>query len=356
MANRFKLRRGTTTPAVGDLEIGELGLRTDTGDLYVKTDGSTVVLIGGAPGLVNNSDATWMTVSATEDILTTGKIETAGNIFSGNNFHLNDNSVLDWGDGSSFIIGNATTDVLALWNAGSAALTITGANGVFAGTVGASNLSGSNTGDEDKASIEAVLTGEISSHTHAGVVPSIYEYTATASQTTFTGVDDNGSTLAYTVGQIVVFLNGNALDDSDVTAVNGTSIVLAATAVNDIIKIIGFVSVGTVNFEKNVSQSETLQLIVGTSRWYPTSNITIQSVTASISTAPTGSSVLLDINKGGVSVLPSQLTIAAGANQATPLTPTTTDVSTSEYLTLDVDQIGSTIAGADLVVTIIYRK
>ena len=61
-----------------------------------------------------------------------------------------------------------------------------------------------------------------------------YTYTATASQTTFSGSDDNSATLSYTVGDIQVFLNGVLLDSSDYTATNGTSIVLASgAAVND---------------------------------------------------------------------------------------------------------------------------
>ena len=58
----------------------------------------------------------------------------------------------------------------------------------------------------------------------------VYEYTATASQTTFSGADDNAATLAYTAGNIQVMLNGVVLDPSDYTATNGTSVVLASGA------------------------------------------------------------------------------------------------------------------------------
>jgi len=53
-----------------------------------------------------------------------------------------------------------------------------------------------------------------------------YTYTATASQTTFTGADDNAATLAYTVGFVSVHVNGSKLVDTDFTATNGTSVVL----------------------------------------------------------------------------------------------------------------------------------
>ena len=58
-----------------------------------------------------------------------------------------------------------------------------------------------------------------------------FEYTATASQTTFSGLDDNGNTLAYTPVAVRVYLNGALLSPStDYTASNGTSIILSTGA------------------------------------------------------------------------------------------------------------------------------
>ena len=52
-----------------------------------------------------------------------------------------------------------------------------------------------------------------------------FEYTATAGQTTFTGADSNGATMAYDSGFIDVYLNGVKLADADFTATTGTSVV-----------------------------------------------------------------------------------------------------------------------------------
>lgn len=72
-----------------------------------------------------------------------------------------------------------------------------------------------------------------------------YEYTATASQTTFSGADINGDTLAYTAGAIQIHLNGILLRNTDFTAVNGTSVVLASGAnVNDELVISAFSNPG----------------------------------------------------------------------------------------------------------------
>lgn len=58
-----------------------------------------------------------------------------------------------------------------------------------------------------------------------------FYYTATSGQTTFSGSDDNGSTLSYTAsGKKDVYLNGTLLIESDdYVATNGTSVVLQAT-------------------------------------------------------------------------------------------------------------------------------
>jgi len=69
----------------------------------------------------------------------------------------------------------------------------------------------------------------------------LFEYTATAAQTTFSGADDNAVTLAYTAPFIIVAMNGVILDPSDYTATNGTSVVLASgAALNDIVNIYAF--------------------------------------------------------------------------------------------------------------------
>ena len=57
-----------------------------------------------------------------------------------------------------------------------------------------------------------------------------YKFVATNNQTTFTGSDANGNTLAYIAFNIIVTLNGVTLDETDYTATNGTHIVLAVGA------------------------------------------------------------------------------------------------------------------------------
>ena len=74
-----------------------------------------------------------------------------------------------------------------------------------------------------------------------------YNYTATASQTTFSGADDNAATLSYTVSNLIVTLNGIVLEDgTDYTATSGTSVVLTTgAAAGDELNIVAFKSFTT---------------------------------------------------------------------------------------------------------------
>ncbi len=79
------------------------------------------------------------------------------------------------------------------------------------------------------------------------VTPNVknYEFTATAGQTTFSGADINGNTLAYVPGAAQVFLNGILLRNVDYTGITGTSIVLVDSAsLNDELVVSAFSNPG----------------------------------------------------------------------------------------------------------------
>ena len=71
-----------------------------------------------------------------------------------------------------------------------------------------------------------------------------FNYIATAGQTTFTGADTAGNTLAYDAGFADVYLNGVRLSASDVTITSGTSVVISAATVGDVLDIVAY---GTFN-------------------------------------------------------------------------------------------------------------
>lgn len=95
----------------------------------------------------------------------------------------------------------------------------------------------------------------------------------------------------------------------------------------------------------------------GAARWYNHSGSTlvVKAVGASVGTAPTGASLIVDVNVNATTIYATQAnrpTIAASGFVATGGTASTTNVTNGQYVTVDVDQIGSTVAGSDLVVTV----
>jgi len=84
---------------------------------------------------------------------------------------------------------------------------------------------------------------------------------------------------------------------------------------------------------------------------------TIREVFLAVGTAPTGAAVIVDIHKNGTTIFTDQGNrpqVAAGDNTGTTTTIDVASWADGEYLTAHIDQVGSTVAGADLVVHIIH--
>ena len=74
----------------------------------------------------------------------------------------------------------------------------------------------------------------------------VFEYTATAGQTVFSGSDENGNTMAFVAINTMVTMNGIILDPSDYTVTSTTTITLdVAAVVNDVLNVIAFTSFTT---------------------------------------------------------------------------------------------------------------
>ena len=101
----------------------------------------------------------------------------------------------------------------------------------------------------------AITSGTVTISKSTTASRTLFKYTATSSQTTFSGSDANGNTLAYTTGSFDVFLNGVLLDATDFTASNGTSVVLAsAAAANDILTVLSYETDNLSTFDCNGSE------------------------------------------------------------------------------------------------------
>jgi pyridoxine 5'-phosphate synthase PdxJ len=107
---------------------------------------------------------------------------------------------------------------------------------------------------------------------------------------------------------------------------------------------------------------ETTALTTGTNRvrFRMPFAATLLAVRASVNTAPTGSTLVVDINEGGTSVLGTKLSIDAtelsSTTAASAATITDSSLADDAEISIDIDQIGSTVAGAGLKVALSVRR
>lgn len=88
---------------------------------------------------------------------------------------------------------------------------------------------------------------------------------------------------------------------------------------------------------------------------------TLTDVRASVATAPTGGTLLtVDVNESGSTVLSTKLTFDASetttTTAATPRVISDSAIADDAEITVDIDAVGSTVAGAGLIVTLIGTK
>ena len=84
---------------------------------------------------------------------------------------------------------------------------------------------------------------------------------------------------------------------------------------------------------------------------------TLTAVRASVNTAPTGSVLTVDINEGGSTILSTKLTIDASektsTSAATAAVISDASLADDAEMTIDIDGVGSTVAGKGLKVVLI---
>ena len=107
------------------------------------------------------------------------------------------------------------------------------------------------------------------------------------------------------------------------------------------------------------ASDETTALTTGTAKmtfWMPYA-FTITDARASVTTAPVGSELTVDINDGVTTILSTKITIDAGektsTTAATAKVISDTALADDAEVTVDIDAVGSGTAGAGLKVTLI---
>jgi len=126
-----------------------------------------------------------------------------------------------------------------------------------------------------------------------------FDYTATQGQTAFTGADDDGKVLAFTVGQIEVYVNGILMDDSDFSTTGTGTVTLASAAnLNDVVNV--------VSFETNIPDSNYVPATGGTFTGAVTAanGLTVDDDGATPLTVDraTSDGTIIDLQKDGTSV------------------------------------------------------
>ena len=124
--------------------------------------------------------------------------------------------------------------------------------------------------------------------------------------------------------------------------------------------VLGFTYATRARTRKTFSFSAAGDLAVdtGTHRLYNDTGgpLTITAVRASVGTPPVGSPLIVDVNKDGTTIFTTQTnrpTVPDGGSTDLADAVEVTSWAAGEYLTVDIDQVGSTTVGADLTVTIV---
>jgi hypothetical protein len=117
-------------------------------------------------------------------------------------------------------------------------------------------------------------------------------------------------------------------------------------------------------FQKEIRwwQSGNLTAYTGPLNFYNLYSTTLafQEVHLAVGTAPTGADLICDINKGvgglktSIFTSANRPTIAAGEYTGKSTTFDITTFNDDDYLTIDIDQVGSGAPGSNLVVTILF--
>lgn len=157
-----------------------------------------------------------------------------------------------------------------------------------------------------------------------------------------------------------------AIVDADVSSISNTKITgLGGAATLNVGSSAGTVAAGNHTHTLTLSlpaysKQGVLTTTTGTLRLPIDGTYTIVGTRLMVGTAPTGASLLIDVNKNGTTIYTTQgnrPSIAAGANAGGPgAAPDVTSLVAGDYITVDIDQVGSTVAGSDLTVVVVVSK
>ena len=203
MTQTVQLKRSATAgaiPSTSDLSLGELAINTYDGKAYIKKS------VGGTESIVEVGADSSSEITVMKHYLYNASANQT--TFSGTDAN---NESLSYTAGQILVF----------------------LNGVFLDPDDYTATNGTSIVLDDGAKssdyLEIISLGGSSGAKITGT--SVYEFTATANQTVLTGSDENGNTLSYTPGKVLVFLNGVLMDNrtsTDYTETNASTITFSA--------------------------------------------------------------------------------------------------------------------------------
>ena len=203
MTQTVQLKRSATAgaiPSTSDLALGELAFNTYDGKAYIKKS------VGGTESIVEVGADSSSEITVMKHYLYNASANQT--TFSGTDAN---NESLSYTAGQILVF----------------------LNGVFLDPDDYTASNGTSVVLDDGAKssdyLEIISLGSGAGAKLTGI--SVYEFTATANQTVLTGADENGNTLSYTPGKVLVFLNGVLMDNrtsTDYTETNTSTITFSA--------------------------------------------------------------------------------------------------------------------------------
>ena len=368
-SEKFKIHSSTALADTSDFEITSAGVVSLASDLNV---GGNTVLTGNLTVNGTTTTVNTATMGVVDPIIHLQTAADGGALGSDTNkdvglvmqYHNGSaakNAFLGWDDSagkltfvpdaslsSEVVSGSVGTIVANLeGNATGTAATVTGAaqsNITSLGTlttltVDSIIINGTNIGHTSDTDAMAISSGGVVTFSQVPLFPNDTIETADIQADAVTGAkiaDDAINSEHYTDGSI----DTAHIADGQITLAK-----VATAAKTEAIAI--------------ACSDETTALTTGTAKvtFHMPYAFTLTGVKAGVTTAPVGSTITVDINEGGTTILSTKLTIDASektsATAAAAAVISDTGLASDALITIDIDQVGSSTAGAGLKVYLI---
>tara|TARA_R110000787_G_scaffold7219_1_gene24784 strand:+ start:955 stop:3888 length:2934 start_codon:yes stop_codon:yes gene_type:complete len=263
-----------------------------------------------------------------------------------------------------------TSNFRHAWYDGATYINVQAASGTvsFGGNLAATNLSGTNTGDQDLSGYllnttdtltgDLTVTGNIVADTDIYTNEEALKVQSGGTGGTWIKLDDANNLVEVNVDMKAPSFIKNSGTSSQFLKADGS------VDSNTYVSGDEYRKYYQIDYTEHIALSdETTALTTGTSKvtFRSPGNIKASLFRLSCATAPTGSVITVDINVEGVSILSTKLTIDAGEKTSrTAVTAmqfvTGEDViGDDNEITIDIDGVGSTIAGAGLKLIMYYN-